>query len=114
MRTPAWAASGDSAATIPCREITIERPCERSCANAFSPKEVPITHTIQAHQAILRFTKSLRFGNFEVAASHWNQTPPANFILHLATLQVRILSLPFPIACATHVASPVGRARGFR
>src|SRR5579863_5929997 len=32
IRTPAWAANGDSAATIPPREITIERPCDRSCA----------------------------------------------------------------------------------
>src|SRR5207302_10116975 len=30
---PACAASGDSAATIPLREITIDRPCERSCAS---------------------------------------------------------------------------------
>src|SRR5712664_4218961 len=34
IRTPACAASGDSAATIPPREITIDRPCERSCALA--------------------------------------------------------------------------------
>src|SRR3984893_62965 len=32
MRPPACAASGDSAATIPPREITIDRPCPRSCA----------------------------------------------------------------------------------
>jgi hypothetical protein len=29
---PACAAKGDSAATIPPREITIDRICERSCA----------------------------------------------------------------------------------
>ena len=32
--TPACAARGDSAATTPFREITIERPCPRSCAGA--------------------------------------------------------------------------------
>src|SRR4029077_7589136 len=32
IRTPACAANGDSAATIPPREITIEGPCVRSCA----------------------------------------------------------------------------------
>src|SRR2546430_477212 len=37
MRTPASAANGDSAATIPFREITIDRPCERSCASTFCP-----------------------------------------------------------------------------
>ena len=31
IRTPACAASGDSAATIPFSEITIERFCDRSC-----------------------------------------------------------------------------------
>ena len=32
MRAPACAASGDSAATMPLREMTMERACERSCA----------------------------------------------------------------------------------
>src|ERR1700730_11826229 len=31
---PAWAANGFSADTTPLREITIERPCVRSCALA--------------------------------------------------------------------------------
>src|SRR5260370_21022364 len=34
MCTPACAASGDSAATMPLREITIDRPWLRSCASA--------------------------------------------------------------------------------
>jgi hypothetical protein len=41
-----------------------------------------------------------------------SQTPLANFILHLAALQVRFPS--FPKRLRNLFASPVGRAGGFR
>src|SRR5438034_9522089 len=43
MRTPACAASGDSAATIPFREITIERAWPRSCPWLFPVHMIPAT-----------------------------------------------------------------------
>ncbi len=44
IRTPACAARGDSAATIPFFEITIDRICDRSCAALMN---APITKTPQ-------------------------------------------------------------------
>jgi hypothetical protein len=69
--------------------MTIERACERSWAKAFSPKVVPISHTIQASQAILRFTKPLRFDNFEYRIHKDVNARPANSILHQAARQAR-------------------------
>jgi hypothetical protein len=54
MRTPAWAARGDSAATIPLRETTIDRICERSCAST-SPQE----NKIATNNATLAFFNQL-------------------------------------------------------
>src|SRR5712691_3523714 len=58
--TPACAASGDSAATIPYREIAIERACPRSCASGspvfiWNPIARPAKKMIASHACFCIF-----------------------------------------------------------
>src|SRR5271170_1161969 len=60
-RTPAWAARGDSAATIPFLEMTMERDWERSCAARLGERR---------NEAIVKIGKSRREARFKVGSDY--------------------------------------------
>src|SRR5215471_7065858 len=65
IRAPACAASGDSAATIPCREITIERAWDRSCACVWGDKMPPATATTKTEKRNIGLTRSPSVGRIQ-------------------------------------------------
>src|ERR1700687_2976730 len=78
MRTPACAASGDSAATIPPRDITIDRPCPRSCAK-IPAVAIIINVTIDPQTRAFRiFSPLLEAWFFTSRALYRGRTAPAS------------------------------------
>src|SRR5208282_662709 len=122
IRTPACAASGDSAATIPFCEITIDRACDRSCAPARpAPTTLaPVTLVMNRSIALLdhesRPTRSLSLAGVHASLHFPNrqwpvhsslrtrctqpsgQLSPSEFVIRLPLAAGRLFKLPY-ICC---------------